>query len=283
MVLNPDPEGFETMLDYRLEPEIFHARGLETLHGVLRNRGMSRYPVHIKFDTGMHRLGFQEADVGELVQLLNNDEFQVVSVFSHLAASDEPEHDEFTREQIKVFKRMSDRLVEGLGYPVPRHIVNSAGIERFPEAQFQMVRLGIGLHGIGTGQGLKPVSTYKTRISQLRSVQPGETVGYSRAGKIKRDSVIATIPLGYADGLDRRLGNGEGRVWINGSFAPLVGNVCMDMTMIDVTGIPVKEGDEVELFGKHLSVTEVARDAGTIPYEILTSVPERVKRVYLQE
>jgi alanine racemase len=283
MVLNPDPAGYGPMLDFRLEPEIYNFKGLEALQGILQYRGISGYPVHVKLDTGMHRLGFQEDEIGDLIPLLHREEFRVVSAFSHLAASDEPAHDNFTRMQIGLFEQMAGRLSDGLKYSFMKHILNSAGIERFPEARFQMVRLGIGLHGIGSGSPLVPVSTYKTSVSQVRLVREGETVGYSRGEVAVRDSMVATIPVGYADGLDRRLGKGVGRVWIKGALAPVMGHICMDMTMIDVTGLGVKEGDEVELFGKHLGVSEVARLAGTIPYEILTSVPERVKRVYLQE
>jgi Alr-MurF fusion protein len=178
---------------------------------------------------------------------------------------------------------MSSYLLNVLEVPFRRHMLNSAGIKRFPEAQYDMVRLGIGLHGIGAGSSLKVVSSFKTTVSQVRSVAAGETVGYSRSGKTKRESRIATIPVGYADGFKRSLGNGAGKVYVKGHFAPTIGEICMDMTMIDVTGLDVSEGDMVELFGKEQAVYELARQAGTIAYEILTSVPERVKRVYLQE
>ena len=283
MVMNPDPSAYSQMIDYRLEPEIFNLRGIEALHKVLHYRGISDYPIHIKLDTGMHRLGFAEEEIETLAPILRRKEFRLASVFTHLAASDEPEHDSFSRKQIGTFERAADRLSGFIGYPVDRHVLNSSGIERFPEARFQMVRLGIGLHGIGQGTQLVPVSSYRTRVSQVRVVKEGESVGYSRKGRTGRKSLIATIPVGYADGMDRRLGNGTGTVWINGTTVPTIGNICMDMTMIDVTGLEVSEGDEVELFGKNQLVTEVARQAGTIPYEILTSIPERVKRVYLQE
>ena len=283
MVLNPDPAGYGTMVDHRLEPEIFGIQGLEKLYRVLHYRGVRNYPVHIKIDTGMHRLGFQQQDLESAIPLLLREEFRVATVFSHLAASDEPEHDDFTQHQIDLFGRLSDSLSAALKWPFEKHLLNSAGIERFPEAQFQMVRLGIGLHGIGRGHQLSPVSAYKTNVSQIRKVSKGDTIGYSRSGVVTRDIRVATIPVGYADGLDRRLGNGVGKVHIKGTLVPTVGNICMDMAMIDVTGIDVSEGDEVEIFGKNLPVSELARLAGTIPYEVLTSIPERVKRIYLQE
>ena len=283
MVLNPDPSGFGPMLDYQLEPEIYSFRGLQALYEIISYRGLKHYPVHLKLDTGMHRLGFQEDEMEMLVPWLRHEEFRLATLFTHLAASEEPSHDEFTRTQIGNFNRMASLLSDELGEIFLKHVLNSAGIERFPEAQFNMVRLGIGLHGIGRAEALQPVSSFKTSISQIRAVREGETIGYSRKGITGRDSNIATIPVGYADGLNRKLGNGVGKVWINGIFAPTIGNICMDMTMIDVTGIKVSEGDMVEIFGKHQPVTVLAGQSGTIPYEILTSIPERVKRVYLQE
>jgi len=283
LVLNPDPDGFEAMLDYQLEPEIYNLRILELLIEKLRYQGRTEYPVHLKLDTGMHRLGFQEEEVDPVMHLLTRKEVRVTSVFSHLAASDQPEHDPFTREQLDRFNRMVARISEAIGTKFLRHLLNSSGIERFPEAQYDMVRLGIGLHGIGRVSNLKPVSSFKTTISQIRQVGAGETVGYSRKGQVKRESRIATLPVGYADGFHRNLGNGTGKVWINGTFVPVIGEVCMDMTMVDITGIGASEGDVVEIFGKMQPVTSLAEMAGTIPYEILTSIPGRVKRVYLQE
>jgi len=283
MVLNPDPSGFGSMLDYNLEPEVYNLRGVEALYQILRKRGISGFPVHVKLDTGMHRLGFGQEELEQLIPWLLHREMRVRTVFSHLAASGEKVHDRFTREQIESFDHMSIQLSKVLRESFQKHILNSSGIERFPEAQYDMVRLGIGLHGIGEGPSLKAVSSFKTTISQLRSVGAGETLGYSRSGITKQPSSIATIPVGYADGFHRSLGNGAGRVYVNGQFAPTIGEICMDMAMIDVTGIRVSEGDTVELFGKQQAVSELARQAGTIPYEILTSVPERVKRVYIQE
>jgi len=283
MVLNPDPSGFGPMLDYMLEPEIYNFRGVEALQKILHQRGISDFPLHVKLDTGMHRLGFDENDLEKLIPSLLEPRFKIASVFSHLAAAGDPQHDQFTRQQISCYDHMCAQLSERLGPSFQKHILNSAGIERFPEAQYDMVRLGIGLHGIGTDAALKVVSSFLTTVSQLRSVSAGETVGYLRSGLTKQPSSIATIPVGYADGLHRSLGNGRGVVYVNGRPAPTIGEICMDMAMIDVSGLDVQEGDVVELFGKQQPVSELAKQAGTIPYEILTSVPERVKRVYLQE
>jgi len=295
VVLNPDPSGYAQMVDFRLEPEIFSFRGLEALTEFLDYRGLTGYPVHLKFDTGMHRLGFMQEELEALLPLLGRETIHIASVFTHLAASEDREHDAFTRTQLERFDRMAGRIRQATGESFLRHALNSAGIERFPEGQYDMVRLGIGLHGIGSGDGkvtvggkvpggcLVPASSFRTVISQIRRVREGETVGYSRSGILSRDSVIATIPVGYADGLDRKLGNGTGSVYTAGNRVPIVGNICMDMTMIDVTGVDVSEGVAVEIFGKNLPVTTLARLAGTIPYEILTGIPERVKRVYLQE
>jgi len=283
MVLNPDQSGYAQMIDYNLEPEVYNLKGLEELYQILHYREISHYPVHFKLDSGMHRLGFPEEELDEVIPLIKRHEFRVASVFTHLAASDEPEHDAFSRQQLELYDRVSGRLADSLEVPFIRHVLNSAGIERFPDAQYQMVRLGIGLHGIGQGKQLTPASSYMTTISQVRMVKKGETIGYSRSGKAGSDRLVATLRVGYADGMDRRLGNGIGSVRINGVSAPTIGNICMDMTMVDVTGIDAVEGDQVEIFGKNLTVKEVAQMAGTIPYEILTSIPERVKRVYLQE
>jgi alanine racemase len=283
MVLNPDPSGFAQMIDYQLEPEIFGFRGLRALYEMVHYRGIRDYPIHIKLDTGMHRLGFQEDELSELIPWLKKEEFRVVSVFTHLAASGEALHDDFTLKQIRDFERMTALFSRELSLSFERHVLNSAGIERFTEAAYEMVRLGIGLHGIGEAKELLPASSFKTSISQVRIVRKGETIGYSREGVAERLSSVATIPVGYADGMNRRLGNGAGSVWIKGLAAPTIGSICMDMTMIDVTGMEVSEGDEVEIFGKNQHVSMLAKQAGTIPYEILTSIPERVKRVYLQE
>ena len=236
----------------------------------------------------MRRLGFEQEDLNELiVRLRNSRELVVRSVFSHLAASDESEHDEFTRKQIRLFTTMSDELAKHFPYPVMRHILNSAGILRFPDAQFEMVRLGIGLYGIAANEDeqkhLRSVSMLKTTISQLKNVPAGESIGYSRKGRAVQNMRIATVPIGYADGLSRKLSNGAGKMYINGKAARIVGNVCMDMCMLDVTGITCNEGDEVIVFSPEHPITELAKDMGTIAYEVLTNVSRRVKRVYYQE
>jgi len=293
MVMNPEEQSYDSMIQYRLEPEIFSFRVLNLFDEAAQRHRRSGedvppLPVHIKLDTGMRRLGFEEKDLNELVvRLRNNKHLSVRSVFSHLAASDEAEHDTFTQQQVNRFAAMSAMIREHIGYPVLRHILNSAGITRFPDAQFDMVRLGIGMYGIGVTPEeqaqLQHVSTLKTTISQIKQVPEGETIGYSRKGKADRALQIATVPIGYADGLSRRLSGGKGKMWVNGRPAPIVGNVCMDMCMIDVTGIAASEGDEVIVFSEQHPISELAKDLGTIPYEVLTNVGGRVKRVYYQE
>ncbi len=291
MVMNPEEQSYDAMIRYNLEPEIFAPRILHLFTEALRRSTAERpgpFPIHIKLDTGMHRLGFEAQQVRGLAEQLRlSSDLQVRSVFSHLAASDEPEHDAFTREQIKKFRDMSEAIAAALGYPVLRHILNSAGIVRFPEAQFDMVRLGIGLYGIGSGEAeqgqLQNVSTLKTIISQVKKIPANETIGYSRKGIAKKEMLIATVPIGYADGLSRKLSNGKGKMLVNGKPAPVVGNVCMDMCMLDITGIEAAEGDEVIVFGKQHPIAEVAKEMETIPYEVLTNISRRVKRVYWQE
>ncbi len=293
MVMNPEEQSFESMIRFGLEPEIYSFRVLQQFDEALR-RYKQQHPdlqpvaVHVKLDTGMRRLGFEEKELNELiVRLKNNKLIRVCAVFSHLAATDEEEHDAYTRQQIKQFLSMSDLLRSHFDYRIMRHILNSAGIVRFPDAQLDMVRLGIGLYGIGVSDEeqthLRQVSTLKTTISQLRTVPAGETIGYSRRGVAHANMRIATVPIGYADGLSRKLSRGQGKMWVNGKAAPIVGNVCMDMCMIDVTAIVCAEGDEVIVFGVDHPIQEIARDMETIPYEVLTNVSGRVKRVYWQE
>ncbi len=286
MVMNPEPHGYPGMTDHLLEPEIYGFRGLEGFIEHLQKWGINDYPVHIKLDTGMNRLGFSVSETQELIKILSTcRNIRVRSLFSHLAAADDPEHDSFTREQISKFGSVSDEISGALGYPVLRHILNSAGTERFPEAQFDMVRLGIGLYGISAlkDNKLACVNTFKSNISQIRIVQAGQTIGYSRAYKTAGESVIAIVPVGYADGLDRRLGNGKGRMVVNGITVPIVGNICMDMCMIDVTGVGAKEGDEVIVFGEDYSIADIAKKLSTIPYEVFTNISGRVKRIYIRE
>ncbi len=289
MVMNPEPDSFNGLLRNRLEPEIYNFRTLGFLaETVKRNQPANKIPIHIKLDTGMHRLGFSETDIERLNSTLKeNPAIEVKSVFSHLAASDSDEHKKFTIAQIDKFKSMSDSIVRTLGYPVMRHILNSAGIVRYPEAQFDMVRLGIGLYGIGANgeeqQKLENVSTLKTTISQINHLKKGETVGYNRRETLQRDSVIATVAIGYADGYGRELGNGKGKMRVHGREAPVVGDVCMDMCMIDITGIDASEGDEVIIFDSIESLKRMAKAMNTIPYEVLTSLSPRLKRIYIQQ
>lgn len=291
MVMNPSFGTYDHIIDYRLEPEIYSLTGLHEFACALKRANRhERYPIHIKIDSGMHRLGFVKADISALLHALNEHSglLYVASIFSHLAVSDDPQNDAFTKAQIAQFTAISEQISSGIGYVPIRHILNSSGIERFPQAQFDMVRLGIGLHGISpnaqTQAKLQAVSTLKTRIIQVKHLQLGDYVGYGLHGKITRPSTIVTIPIGYADGLSRRLGNGVGKMLINGQLAPTIGNICMDTCMIDTTGISVAEGDEVIIFGPPaLSVTEVAQSIDTIAYELLTGISRRVNRIYYQE
>ncbi len=291
MVMSPEEQSFDSMVTYNLEPEIYSFRTLQLFSDAVKRTikdPEARMPVHIKLDTGMHRLGFTQKDINELVVRIKNlKHLKVVSVFTHLAASDDPAHDDFTRQQCELFKQMADGVCNHFSRKILRHVLNSAGILRYPEYQFDMVRLGIGLHGIaatGSEQSqLEFVSTLKTSISQIKTVNAGTTVGYNRKGVLSKDAQIATVSIGYADGLNRKLGNGTGKMVINGMLCPIVGSVCMDMCMLDVTGADAKEGDEVIVFGSGYTIIDMARDLDTIPYEILTSVSHRVKRVYYQE
>jgi len=287
LVMNPEEHSFEMMIEYGLEPNIYSLDVYNKFEKAARRMAVSKYPVHLKLDTGMHRLGFSgEQEVRDISRLAaSSDYLYVRSVFSHFAVSDDPSEDEYTRSQIKLFNKLSDIVVSTQHHPVIRHLLNTAGIERFPEYQMEMVRLGIGIYGIAQSSKVRlvKVARWKTVISQVKRLVAGETVGYGRNGKVIRPSDIAVIPVGYADGYDRRLGNGKGKVWINGAFAPVIGNICMDMTMIDVTGISVKPGDSVELMGDHVKVEELTHIMGTISYEILTGISQRVKRVYVEE
>jgi alanine racemase len=286
LVMNPEPNSFNLLFEYQLEPEIYSFSLLNAFIKASVRQGVSHYPIHVKIDSGMHRLGFEENDLPELIRLLSGQEnVQVQSIFSHLAGADEARFDDFTLQQINLFKQWSDRLEQGVGYRFMRHILNSAGIERFAEYQFDMVRLGIGHYGVSAVNSpeMQPVCTLKTTVLQVKRVKAGETVGYSRRGVLTRDSDIAVLPLGYADGYDRRFGNGVGKVLINGKLASVIGSVCMDVVMIDVTGLDVHEGDSAEIFGNGISIIDAADSIGTISYELLTNVSRRVKRVYFQE
>jgi alanine racemase len=289
MVMNADEAGFDALVNYGLEPEIYSFTLYHAFHAYLGQQGIQGFPVHIKFNTGMNRLGFEVDEAGELGKLLHrNTTMAVRSVFSHLAASEAAEHDAFTAHQVGIFREACTTLKKTLGYDFIRHIANSAAIIRNPDYQFDMVRLGIGLYGVDSVSAdslpLATVTVLRSTIAQVRTVKAGETVGYSRKGIVQRDSRIATVRIGYADGYSRRLGNGRGRMFVNGKLAPVIGSVCMDMTMIDITDIPgVKEGEMVEIFGENLPVQDLAVWADTIPYEILTGISQRVKRVYWEE
>ena len=289
MVMNPEMTAFRTMLQYNLEPEIYSFRSLADFADAVSHAGETRYPVHIKLDTGMHRLGFMEEEIGRLCEVLPTlPAVKVASVFSHLNCADMPGEDAYTREQIARYDRMSAAVAASLPYSVIRHTANSAAIERFPEARFDMCRLGLGLYGFGWehNAGLRPVSALKTRIVQIKRLEAGDAVGYGRAGKLLRPTVTATVPIGYADGLDRHLGCGRWSMCVAGRPAPIVGRVCMDSCMIDITDIPgVGEGDEVTVFSAEPGndLETMARVLDTIPYEIMTSVSSRVKRIYLKE
>ena len=287
MVMNPEMTAFKTMFDYDLEPEVYSFRLLDALVKAARKEGITGWPVHIKLDTGMHRLGFDpEQDIFKLIDRLKHQNAIIPrSVFSHFVGSDSDDFDTFSAQQFKRFDEGSRQLQAAFSHKILRHMDNSAGIEHFPERQMDMCRLGIGLYGVDPRDNrmLSTVSTLKTTILQMRHVPAGETVGYSRKGKIERDSVIAAIPIGYADGLNRGLGNGRCYCLVNGQKASYVGNICMDVAMIDVTDIPCQEGDQVEIFGENLPVTVLSDVLGTIPYEVLTGVSNRVKRVYFQD
>ena len=287
MVLTAGTDFFEEIINYGLEPGIPNLCTLEALCAVLRKRDIKDYPVHIKLDTGMHRLGFMTDELDELVEFISlQDCIKVKSVYSHLAAADDPAEDEFTLGQIALFKQNADRISGAIGYRPLYHVLNSAGIERFPQYQFDMVRLGIGIYGVSAvpQTTLSPVASFKCKILQIKELGPDSgTVGYGRRGVISHvGTVVATIPVGYADGVDRHLSCGKGYFSVNGHRVPTIGNICMDMTMLDVTGTDAKVGDTVTIFGADPTVSDLANILGTIPYEILTSVPRRIERVVLR-
>ncbi|MEO6683703.1 MAG: bifunctional UDP-N-acetylmuramoyl-tripeptide:D-alanyl-D-alanine ligase/alanine racemase [Ginsengibacter sp.] len=289
MVMNIDETTFEAIVNHNLEPEIFSFRILHAFEHYLQVNDIEKYPVHLKIDTGMHRLGFLEHEIDELSSLLNLNKFiQVNSVFTHLAASDEESKDEFTFQQYDIFIRCTNAIEDKIGYTFLRHIANTTAISRLPQLQMDMVRLGIGLYGIDSNEKmqaqLQNVSVLKTTISQIRKVPAEETIGYGRHGKLLQDSTIATVRLGYADGYPRSLGNGRGKMLVACKLAPVIGNVCMDMIMLDITGLEnIQEGDDVIVFGENPSLPMLAVWAGTIPYEIMTGISQRVKRVYFEE
>jgi alanine racemase len=284
MVMNPTEEGFHAMIHYKLEPEVYSIHMLNAFISFLNGRAWN---IHIKIDTGMHRLGFDASDLTELIRVLQaNPGVRVTSIFTHLSGSDEARLDDFSRNQVKLFRQASALISAAIGYSPMLHVLNTPGILRFPEFQLDMVRLGVGLYGVdptAEKHTLKPVNTLKTLISQIREVKAGETVGYGRKGMAIKDMRVGTIAIGYADGYSRAFSGGVGEVVVNGRRARVMGNVCMDMTMIDLTGIDAREGDEVIIFGPGLSVDELAAKINTIPYEILTNTSERVKRIFVTE
>ena len=287
MVMNPSPNDFEQLITYSLEPEIYSLSILKQFSEYIDNQKISS-KIHLKLDTGMHRLGFESEQIEELILILkSNPNLWVSTIFSHLAAADESTFDDFTKSQVAQFTDMANQISEAIGYVPSRHLANSAGIARFPEARLDMVRLGVGMYGVAAKpedqENLLTVGTLKTVISQIKHVKSSETVGYGRRGALIRDTKTATIAIGYADGFDRRFSGGVGEVLIHGQRCKVVGNVCMDMTMVDVTDVPhVQEGDDVIIFGNDLTIMELAKKINTISYEILTSVSERVKRVFYQ-
>jgi alanine racemase len=287
MIMNPEMTAFKTMFDYDLEPEVYSFRLLDALIKAARKEGITGWPVHIKLDTGMHRLGFDpEQDMDELIDRLTHQQAVIPrSVFSHFVGSDSDDFDNFSTLQFKRFEMGSKKLQGAFSHKILRHMDNSAGIEHFPDRQMDMCRLGLGLYGVDPRDNriLHTVSTLKTTILQMRQVPKTDTVGYSRKGKLTRDSVIAAIPIGYADGLNRHLGNRNCYCLVNGQKAEYVGNICMDVALIDVTDIPCVEGDQVEIFGENLPVTVLSDVLQTIPYEVLTGISNRVKRVYFQD
>ena len=286
MIMNPELSAFKTMFDYKLEPEVYSFYLLEKLIKAAEKESVTNFPIHIKINTGMNRLGFEPEDIPQLIKRLKQQSAVIPrSVFSHLVGSDSTQFDEFTMQQISLFKEVSDQIQAEFTHKIIRHILNTAGIERYADYQFDMVRLGLGLYGVDpfTNHILNNVSTLKTTILQIHNVKKGESVGYSRKERLERDSRIAAIPIGYADGLDRHLGNRNAYCLVNGRKAYYVGNICMDVAMIDVTDIDCKEGDRVIIFGDELPVTTLSTILGTIPYEILTSISDRVKRIYYQD
>ena len=285
LVLTAGTDFYPEIIETRMEPSIPNLYSLQKLVSVLREKGLKDYPIHIKLDTGMHRLGFMGDEIPPLIEFLKQSpEVRVKGLFSHLCVADEPDQDAFTHAQLDLFEQRTQLLAEGLGYMPMRHILNSAGIERFNDHQYDMVRLGIGIYGISALPDVKlaPVASLKVKILQIKKLTAGDTVGYGRWGQAKEGTVIATIPVGYADGIDRHLGRGAASFSLNGHRVPTIGNICMDMCMLDVTGVPCAVGDTVTVFGEDPPVSELAGIRGTIPYEILASIPRRIHRLVVR-
>jgi alanine racemase len=289
IVLNPNGVNYKAMFQYRLEPELYNLDMGRELIKEGKKYGAKDFPVHIKIDSGMHRLGFTKEELPELIAMLKQQNvIKPASMFTHLAVADEPDQDAYTQAQFDYFDECSHELQQAFDHNIMRHVLNTSGIVRFPERQYDMVRIGIGLYGIrtlfdGSEDTLKPVSALRSIIISIKEWPAGTTVGYGRHGVLERDSRIATVNIGYADGFDRHFGNGHVNMWVSGKLCPTVGNVCMDAVMIDVTDVPCKVGDTVEIFGEHVPVEQLSEARETIPYEILTSVSPRVKRVYYRE
>ncbi len=285
IIMDPEVAAMDLILENNLEPNVYSHQSLKTVIAAAEAKGLENIPIHIKIDSGMHRLGFYREDMPWLIDRLTHQKaVRVASVFSHLAGSDEAQFDDFTLSQIHYFDACAEELKAGLNYPVIKHICNSAGIERFSDYQFDMCRLGIGLYGFSfVGAHLRNVCTLETTILSVKTVKAGETIGYGRHTTLAEDRTIAVIPIGYADGFDRRFSNYGGEVWVRGKRCPVVGNVCMDQAMVDVTGADARPGDIVEVFGEHMPLEELADKLGTITYEILTSVSRRVQRIYFYE
>ena len=288
LVMNPEQGSYDVIIDYNLEPEIYSLRVLELFANQLQLKGIQqKYPIHIKVETGMHRLGFKEHEIDELVENLKKYNVKVASIFSHLSSADVPEEDDYTMEQIHTFQRVSSKISEALGYQPIRHILNTAGITYYSDYQFEMVRIGIGMVGISANpkvkKQLQSAVTFKTVISQISEVKQGESIGYNRKYKAEKDTRIATIPVGYADGIPRLIGNKKGFVGIHNQKVSIVGNICMDMLMVDLQNIKAKEGDEVIIFNGNPTLEEFSGYCQTIPYEVLTSISRRVKRIYIKD
>ena len=288
MVMNPEQHSYNSIIDFNLEPEIYSFRVLNLFHEQLLSKGIQRnYPIHIKLETGMHRLGFKEFELPELIEKLNGMNVRVKSIFSHLSTSDDLNEREYTHEQFRIFSSNSEKLIKGLNYSPIRHILNSSGIANYSDYQFDMVRIGIGMVGVSPNPKIKKLLrnavSFKTVISQISKVNIGESVGYGRRFIAEKDTQIATIPVGYADGIPRLIGNKVGKISINQKLYPIVGSICMDMMMIDIENDTINEGEEVIIFNDKPSLEDFAKYCNTIPYEVLTSISRRVKRIYIKD
>lgn len=288
IVMNPEQHSYDAVIEYNLEPNIYSFRVLDLFYQQLKQADFEGdYPIHIKLETGMHRLGFKDFELDELIEKLKQMNVKVASIFSHLSSADVAEERDYTLAQFEKFKTLSEKIIESLGYTPIRHILNSSGIVNYPEYQFDMVRIGIGMVGISYNEKIQPklqsAVAFKSIISQISDIYKGESVGYSRKFKADKNTRIATIPVGYADGVPRLMSNKKGFVGIRGQKVPIVGNVCMDMMMVDIGDLPAKEGDEVTIFNGNPSLEEFSNYCNTIPYEALTSISRRVKRIYIKD